>query len=320
MRKTIVSTILIASLLMTGCKSYGVRLTTGLKDTELFKLNGKVFSVSEAKVYFSTEMNLYEDTFGEDIWENQIGEHSFESYLKQDVKDKCGKILALNIYADKNDIRLSQEEREKAKRAAAAYYQALDEDDKKYLELTEEDICIIYEKYLLSNKVYSAIVDNVDVEISDAEAKVIKVESIYKKDLSQIQTLMEQINAGGDFKTIAAENTEADQVEYQFGRGDMVTEFEDAAFALSNGQVSGIVQTEEGYYIIKCVNDYMESETQVNKQKILKEYQMKVFNETYQPFVEKMSLEFNDNVWKTFSVANMEHINVNNFYKCLENL
>ena len=181
-------------------------------------------------------------------------------------------------------------------------------------------ICIIYEKYLLSNKVYSAIVDNVDVEISDAEAKVIKVESIYKKDLSQIQTLMEQINAGGDFKTIAAENTEADQVEYQFGRGDMVTEFEDAAFALSNGQVSGIVQTEEGYYIIKCVNDYMESETQVNKQKILKEYQMKVFNETYQPFVEKMSLEFNDNVWKTFSVENMEHINVNNFYKCLENL
>lgn len=320
MRKTIVSTILIASLLMTGCKSYGVRLTTGLKDTELFKLNGKVFSVSEAKVYFSTEMNLYEDTFGEDIWENQIGEHSFESYLKQDVKDKCGKILALNIYADKNDIRLSQEEREKAKRAAAAYYQALDEDDKKYLELTEEDICIIYEKYLLSNKVYSAIVDNVDVEISDAEAKVIKVESIYKKDLSQIQTLMEQINAGGDFKTIAAENTEADQVEYQFGRGDMVAEFEDAAFALSNGQVSGIVQTEEGYYIIKCVNDYMESETQVNKQKILKEYQMKVFNETYQPFVEKMSLEFNDNVWKTFSVENMEHINVNNFYKCLENL
>ena len=253
MRKTIVSTILIASLLMTGCKSYGVRLTTGLKDTELFKLNGKVFSVSEAKVYFSTEMNLYEDTFGEDIWENQIGEHSFESYLKQDVKDKCGKILALNIYADKNDIRLSQEEREKAKRAAAAYYQALDEDDKKYLELTEEDICIIYEKYLLSNKVYSAIVDNVDVEISDAEAKVIKVESIYKKDLSQIQTLMEQINAGGDFKTIAAENTEADQVEYQFGRGDMVTEFEDAAFALSNGQVIAIVQTEEGYYIIKCL-------------------------------------------------------------------
>lgn len=320
MRKTIVSTILIASLLMTGCKSYGVRLTTGLKDTELFKLNGKVFSVSEAKVYFSTEMNLYEDTFGEDIWENQIGEHSFESYLKQDVKDKCGKILALNIYADKNDIRLSQEEREKAKRAAAAYYQALDEDDKKYLELTEEDIRIIYEKYLLANKVYSAIVDNVDVEISDAEAKVIKVESIYKKDLSQIQTLMEQINAGGDFKTIAAENTEANQVEYQFGRGDMVTEFEDAAFALSNGQVSGIVQTEEGYYIIKCVNDYMESETQVNKQKILKEYQMKVFNETYQPFVEKMSLEFNDNVWKTFSVENMEHINVNNFYKCLENL
>jgi parvulin-like peptidyl-prolyl isomerase len=66
------------------------------------------------------------------------------------------------------------------------------------------------------------------------------------------------VRVGGDFEDLArrysdcltAERARSGDLEF-FGKGQMVKPFEEAAFALEVGEISGVVETKYGYHIIK---------------------------------------------------------------------
>jgi peptidyl-prolyl cis-trans isomerase SurA len=74
---------------------------------------------------------------------------------------------------------------------------------------------------------------------------------------ARADSLLAEINAGADFEALASEHSD-DRGSAAVGgdlgwfrRGAMVRPFEEAAFALFDGQVSGVVETEFGFHIIK---------------------------------------------------------------------
>lgn len=80
--------------------------------------------------------------------------------------------------------------------------------------------------------------------------------SMRKEKFQLAKNVLNKIHDGNDFAELAMEYSE--DVSASNGgdvgfveRGKMVREFEDAVFSLKTGQVSGIVETEYGYHIIK---------------------------------------------------------------------
>lgn len=79
---------------------------------------------------------------------------------------------------------------------------------------------------------------------------------ILVKTEKEVNSVLERIKKGEKFSAIAKDVSLCPSKKRggdlgTFGRGQMVKEFEKAAFALDKGQISGIVKTQFGYHIIK---------------------------------------------------------------------
>lgn len=79
---------------------------------------------------------------------------------------------------------------------------------------------------------------------------------ILVKTEKEAQSVLERLKNGEKFTNIASEVSLCPSKKRggdlgTFGRGRMVREFEQAAFALQKGQISSTVKTKFGYHIVK---------------------------------------------------------------------
>lgn len=73
---------------------------------------------------------------------------------------------------------------------------------------------------------------------------------------SQIDQIKAQLDSGGDFADLARQHSDCPSGKSggdlgPFGRGQMVQPFEDTAFGLGVGDMSGVIETPFGYHIIQ---------------------------------------------------------------------
>lgn len=97
------------------------------------------------------------------------------------------------------------------------------------------------------------------VDISHILKQIKSGESSREAALAKIVEIKEKLDAGADFSELAKTYSEDPATGARGGdlgfikRGDLVTEFETVAFDLEPGEISGIVETQFGFHIIKMI-------------------------------------------------------------------
>ena len=309
-------------------------LTTGFSKDEVFFVDKATCTLPEAMLYFTNIKNHYESAFGDKIWQVSYEGTTLEDKLKDMVIAKLARIKALNVMAKQNEVTLSQDEMAKAQKAAAEYYRSLSAGEVSSLNVTQELICQMYEEYALADKVYEQLIANINPEVSDDEARTITVQTIFiktytvngenervvftddakKKALAKAKEALKKAKSGEDFNTLVAEYSEDGRDYYSFGKGTYNNAFEDAAFNLGTNEISDIVETDEGYYIIKCISPFNREETDQNKVKIIEQRRKEEFNRQYTDFVSGLPRDMNDKLWDSAGFIGDKNVTTSTFF------
>lgn len=301
------------------------------KDEIMVTVGNIDVSYSEAMIYLRTAQQIYETEFGNDVWSFDLyGDGTtVGSVLKQEVLDQIIQLEVINMVANEEGIALSDDEMLEVRNAASDFMQTISEKDKLKYGITEELAVQVFATNLIAEKLYETKTIEVDTEVTDQEAQQTKIQRIFIKtygmdskgnrtelresELEEIRQRVEELHAQAlettNFYSLAESNSDDDTIEYVIGRGELDEEEEEIAFSLKDGEVSDVIQNEDGYVILYCVDAYDEDATLQVKEEIIEQRRSDLFVELYSEWYTKYEVKVNMNLWNKLELAPLEEVN-----------
>lgn len=338
-RAIVMSLCLIVLLPAAGCqrKDTDTKLVlyTGFKKDEVFRIETMSCMLPELMVYLTNTQDQYESVFGREIWKTDLNGVTLEENIKETVLAQLAQIKTMNLLAQKHGVTLDESELKTVQEAAKEYYLSLNETEREILQVDEDTIKRLYAEFALANKVYEYIIKDINPEISDDEARNITVQYIllktYIRDgtgkkieysesarqdvLRQMEEILETARQeDSDFEELVLQHSEGERGSISFGKGEMAPAFEEAAFNLETGEISEIVETQEGYSIIKCINTFNREETDANKIKIVEKRREEVFGQEYDAFITSLTRTLNEPLWEEVTFVENEEVTTSSFF------
>lgn len=300
-------------------------ILAGLNTDNIILKVGKVeVSYSEAMVYLKSVQTTYENEFGYDIWSYSLSGDgkTLGDMLKDEVLSQITQLKIICVQANELGIVLSEDEMAEVRQNAANYINGLSAADRIQYGITEELAVQVFADNALAEKVYETVTIDVDTEVSNKEAKKVKIYKLLLKNygtdskgnrtplteeeqaeiLQKMEELLVQAKEVEDFYSFAESNTEDDTIEYVVGKSDLEEPLDSVAFSLKTGEVSDILETEDGYVILYCEDDFDEDATLQKKEEIIEERRSELFSNLYTEWSASYEVKVNVDKWKAVTI------------------
>jgi foldase protein PrsA len=254
------------------------------KHTKLLGLIGSVVVVSliiTGFVYSKQEVvaKVGSQSISKDDLYSSLVDQYGEAALNTLIADKI-----VELESDKNKVEIKESEIDEELQTLIdsygdedAFNEALASSGSS-LESVKENI----ESYLLTEKLLQDRISISDEEIKEyfeankdtfSQQEQVAASHILVEDEETAKEVKEKLESGEDFAELAKEystdtsNADAGGELGFFAKGEMVAEFENAAFSMNKGDISEPVKTEFGYHIIKVTDQKEAKEASLEEHK-----------------------------------------------------
>lgn len=311
----------LAVFCLSGCKR--VVLSTSLTDHILLSGTKTRLSLQECSFIFldfQTRYNLYYENMGEtDFWNEEAGQSDFSDYLRDGrVKEELCALVLLNDMASGLGVTFDETDKVSCQAAAADYYGSLSEAEKEYVQGDESKVVSLYEKYRIAQKAINVLSADINAEVSDNDKRVMILQLIASPTLETIERAKERISSGEDFESVAKEVSRFSQIEYQVSRGTLNPLLEETAIYMSDGDVSDIIQTEENYYLIRCVDDFDQELSAANESKVLGELRYAAWSQSFIDYAKEHPVAISEEIWENFHFCQTAAFTSDDLYETYE--
>lgn len=278
----------------------------------------RTYSRGQIMTIAATERNRYQNVYTSRIWDVSDGNggENFEERMIDQIQQFFKELGTMNLLAQDHGVELTSQEKDSIKRLTEQYNGLLSKADREYIGADQDEIYELYCEYYRADKLVTELTQSESMEISDAEAKVIEVQEIVFDDRQKAEEAFAQLKAdGADFGAIAKKYVKDGAAAVQLERNEKQSALEQAAFALEQDEISGIIEDGRRFYILKCTNAYDEAATAARKKKLAQEKKNSAFQNIYEPFADQHVVVFDEKVWDEIDFGGGEESTTTNFFE-----
>lgn len=313
-RRVLLLGCVLAACSLVSCK--GIEITGKTEDVD-------GYTEAEAMIVLGSERNRYQNALGAEIWTLPVTgqqETSYGQYFTARVKEFLQDVKTLNLLAEEKGIIATSTEMEAIRGISAEFYEGLSEEDIAFMGNCDvRDVTRMYTEYFIACKTAEYLLSNVDSEVADADAKIIRVQQIVLSDRAAAEELHGKLSAeGASFSYYARQFSEDTEIDKTLAKSEKEDLYYTTAFALEENELSPVFEMEGKYYILKCVEAYDEEATLARKKRLEASIRSNAFLKSYGEYSGQHIVRFREEFWKTMDLSAHPGSRAENFFSLFE--
>lgn len=269
--------------------------------------------------------SAYGSYMGDDMWATELSEgQTYEESFKESIMESLETMYVLDAHKDDYNVSLTDDENKAIETAAKEFADNNDSSAKDVVSGDEETVKKVLELITVQNKMNEAMTADVDTEVSDDEAAQKKMQYVFfsakttdadgnstdmtdeeKSDLKKsAEDFQKKAAKAKDFAAYAEEaGYTATDLTFDSDTTSPSEDLIKAADALKEGEVTDVIETDNGYYVAKLESLLDREATDSKKESIVSQRKSDQYQSLCEEWKKDADIKEHKKVWKTISFA-----------------